>query len=111
MASLWVKYRRVSIYDITRDHMSYLLWMYAVVTLYILSIPIAGLDFTQVLLNVTFGPSDTSKHIRIPILDDNERENNETFYGNLIISPLSESIARVTTPQAAIEILYNDCKY
>lgn len=77
------------------------------------SFPIAGLDFTQVpSLNVIFGPNDTSKHVRIQILDDDEREYSETFYGNLIgVSSLSGTTARVTTSQAAIEILYNDCKY
>jgi hypothetical protein len=61
-------------------------------------------------LEVTFLPEEESKTVRVMINDDDNLENLENFFGNLVISPESASFARVTVPQATVDITDNDGK-
>ena len=68
------------------------------------------MDYISQSLNITFGPDETEKTIRVPIINDISRERSESFFGKLEISPQSESSARVTVSVAMVEISYSDCK-
>ena len=68
------------------------------------------MDYSSRSLNVTFGPDETEKTIRVPIINDISRERSETFFGNLEISAQLESFARVKVSPAVVEISYSDCK-
>ena len=66
-------------------------------------------DYSSLSLNVTFTPDEFEKSVRVLIINDTLFEDSETFYGNLSTSH-SESLAKVITAAAIIEILYSDCK-
>ena len=61
-------------------------------------------------LEVTFLPEEESKTVRVTINDDTELEGLENFFGNLVISSESASIAQVTVPRATVDITDNDGK-
>ena len=68
-------------------------------------------DYDSFSLNVTFIPNEFEKSVRVPIRNDALPEDSETFYGNLMTSHLQlESLAKVVTAAATIEISYSDCK-
>ena len=68
-------------------------------------------DYNSLRLNVTFTPDEFEKSIQVQIFNDTLSEDSETFYGNLMTShSQSESLARVVTATATIEISYSDCK-
>ena len=66
-------------------------------------------DYCSLSLSVTFTPDEFEKSVQVLIVNDILSEDSETFYGNLRISH-SESLARVVTAAATIEILSSDCK-
>lgn len=59
---------------------------------------------------MTFLPEEESKTVRVTINDDTELEGLENFFGNLVISSESASIAQVTVPRATVDITDNDGK-
>ena len=73
---------------------------------------VAQKDYNSRSLNVTFGPDELEKSVRVPIINDPSREGSEKFFGNLGISDQPGLLGLVlpTTDVAVIEILYNDCK-
>ena len=66
-------------------------------------------DYGSLSLSVTFTPDEFEKSIQVLIVNDTLLEDSETFYGNLRTSH-SESLAKVVTAAATIEISYSDCK-
>ena len=58
---------------------------------------------------MTFTPDESEKSVRVSIIDDTIREDVEIFYGNLMMVPHSESLAKIIMAKATIEISYNDC--
>ena len=63
-------------------------------------------------LEVIFLPGEATKTVQVVIIDDNDLEPDlETFFGNLVISSESASIAEVTVPLATVDIMDNDGKY
>jgi hypothetical protein len=66
-------------------------------------------DYESLSLSVTFTPDESEKSVRVLIINDNSREDSEIFYGNLTTSH-SESLAKIITAAATIEISYSDCK-
>ena len=68
-------------------------------------------DYVSLRLNVTFTPDEFEKSIQVLIINDTLFEDSETFYGNLRTSDSQlESLAKVVTAAATIEISYSDCK-
>ena len=68
-------------------------------------------DYGPFNLSVTFTPDEFEKSVRVLIFNDTLPEDSETFYGNLRTSSLQlESLAKVVTAAATIEISYSDCK-
>ena len=59
---------------------------------------------------MTFLSEEETKTVRVMINDDSNLENLENFFGNLMISSDSASIAEVTVPQATVDINDNDGK-
>ena len=59
---------------------------------------------------MTFLPEEETKTVRVMINDDSNLENRENFFGNLMISSASASIAEITVPQATVDIDDNDRK-
>ena len=57
---------------------------------------------------VTLSPGRYTKTVRVLINDDTALERPEHFLGNLVISPESAGIAKVTVPQAIVSIIDND---
>ena len=66
-------------------------------------------DYNSLSLSVTFTSDEFEKSVRVLIVNDTLSEDSETFYGNLRTSH-SESLAKVITAAATIEISYSDCK-
>ena len=68
-------------------------------------------DYSSLSLSVTFTPDEFEKSVRVLIVNDTLPEDSEIFYGNLRTSSLQlESLAKVVTAAATIEISYSDCK-
>ena len=59
---------------------------------------------------MTFLPEEETKTVRVRIVDDGDLESLENFFGNLVISSESASIAEITVPQATVDITDNDGK-
>ena len=70
------------------------------------------MDYTAVSgFMVTFTPEEESKTVEVMIINDDVFEQDpESFFGNLMISPASDSIAQVTVPQATVNIVDDDGK-
>ena len=66
-------------------------------------------DYSSVRLSVTFSPDESEKSVRVSIIDDTIHEDSEIFYGNLMTVSHSESLAKIITAAATIEISYNNC--
>ena len=75
-----------------------------------LSISIAGQDYSaRSVVEITFSPEESSITVQVPIINDAEFEPDpESFFGNLMISPLSSDVAQVSVPQATVNIEDDD---
>ena len=77
-----------------------------------MSISIAGQDYNaRSAVEITFTPEESSLTVQVPIINDAEFEpfpDPESFFGNLMISPLSSDIAQVSVPQATVNIEDDD---
>ena len=66
------------------------------------------MDYIRQSFDITFGPDEDEKSIRVPIIRDSLRERSETFFGRFFEGIPYTRCAQLDT--ATIEILYNDCK-
>ena len=75
-----------------------------------LSISTAGQDYTALsAVEVTLSPEEISTTVQVPISNDDDFEPDpESFFGNLMISPLSSDFAQVSVPQATVNIVDDD---
>ena len=70
----------------------------------------AGQDYTATSQTVTFAPSETSRIVMVPIINDNVYEGLEQFTAQLSIPAGATGVMLGTADTATVDITDNDCE-
>ena len=70
----------------------------------------AGQDYTTTSQTVTFAPSETSRIVMVPIINDNVYEGLEQFTARLSLPAGATGVMLGTADTATVDITDNDCE-
>ena len=71
-------------------------------------VPVAPDDYINDTYNVTFIPESTTAELQVPIVDDTVCEDEEVFFGNIIISTALVVVGVMAGPQNTATISIQD---
>ena len=71
-------------------------------------VPVAPDDYINDTYNVTFIPESTTAELQVPIVDDTVCEDEEVFFGNIIISTALVAVGVMAGPQNTATISIQD---